>query len=60
MDDSQVQDHIEALVAEERQLFSASGREGGHTAEERASPDEPRRVKAKRVSHAVPRFGALG
>ena len=42
MDDSQVQDHIEALVAEERQLFSASGREGGHTAQERARLEQIR------------------
>ena len=34
MDDSDVQDHIEALVAEEHQLFAAAEREGGHTPEE--------------------------
>jgi hypothetical protein len=36
MDDSEVQDHIEALVAEEHRLFEAAQREGGHTTQERA------------------------
>ena len=42
MDDNAVQNHIEALVAEEKQLFAASGREGGHTIEERARLEEVR------------------
>jgi len=36
MDDNEVQDHIETLVAEERRLYEAAGHEGGHTIEERA------------------------
>ncbi|HXR28160.1 MAG TPA: DUF2630 family protein [Solirubrobacteraceae bacterium] len=36
MDDSEVQDHIEALVAEEQRLYTAQERKGGHTLEERA------------------------
>jgi hypothetical protein len=35
MDDSEVQDHIEELVAEERRLYAAAGREGGNTVDER-------------------------
>jgi predicted nuclease with TOPRIM domain len=42
MDDSVVQDHIEELVAEERRLYDAAGREGGHTIEERARLEEIR------------------
>jgi hypothetical protein len=42
MDDSEVQDHIEALVAEERRLYEAAGREGSHTIEERARLEEIR------------------
>jgi chromosome condensin MukBEF MukE localization factor len=42
MDDSEVQDHIETLVAEERQLYAAAGREGGHTIDERARLDQVR------------------
>jgi hypothetical protein len=42
MDDSNVQDHIEALIAEERQLFSAAEREGGHTIDERARLEQIR------------------
>jgi hypothetical protein len=42
MDDSSVQNHIEALVAEEQQLFVAGKREGGHTIEERARLEEVR------------------
>jgi len=42
MDDSVVQDHIEELVAEERRLYEAAGREGGHTIDERARLDEVR------------------
>ena len=34
MRDADVQNHIEALVAEEHKLFAAAEREGGHTAEE--------------------------
>ena len=40
MDDNEVHDHIEALVAEEQKLFAAQTRPGGHTAEERARLDE--------------------
>lgn len=40
MDDSEVQNHIEALVAEEQQLFAAGSRDGGHTADERARLEE--------------------
>jgi hypothetical protein len=42
MDDSDVQDHIEALIAEERQLFVAAEREGGHTIDERARLEQIR------------------
>jgi predicted nuclease with TOPRIM domain len=42
MDDSVVQDHIEELVAEERRLYDAAGREGGQTIEERARLEEIR------------------
>jgi hypothetical protein len=42
MDDNEVQDHIEALVAQERLLYAAAGREGGHTIEERARLEEIR------------------
>jgi chromosome condensin MukBEF MukE localization factor len=42
MDDSEVQDHIEALVAEERQLYAAAGRAGGHTIDERARLEQIR------------------
>jgi len=42
MDDSDVQDHIEALVAEEHRLFAAGEGEGGHTIEERARLEEIR------------------
>ena len=42
MDDNEVQDHIEALVAEERRLYAAAEREGGHTIEERARLEEIR------------------
>ena len=31
MDDNEVQNHIETLVAEEHQLYAAAGRPGGHT-----------------------------
>jgi len=41
MDDSEVQDHIEALVAEEHRLFD-SARESGHTDAERARLGEIR------------------
>jgi len=40
MDDSSVQDHIEALVAEEHRLYAAAEREGGPTAEERGRLQE--------------------
>ena len=36
MDDSDVQDHIETLVAEEQRLHAAAAREGGHSIDERA------------------------
>jgi hypothetical protein len=36
MDDSEVQNHIEALVAEEHKLYAAGESGGGHTLEERA------------------------
>ena len=36
MEDSEVHNHIEALVAEEQQLFAAAARPGGHTVDERA------------------------
>jgi chromosome condensin MukBEF MukE localization factor len=42
MDDSEVQDHIEALVSEEHQLYTASEREGGHTIDERARLEQVR------------------
>ncbi len=42
MDDSEVQDHIEALVAEEHQLYAAAGREGGHTIDERTRLEQIR------------------
>ncbi len=42
MDNSDVQEHIEALVAEEHQLFAAGEREGGHTVDERARLEEIR------------------
>ncbi len=42
MDDSEVQDHIEALVAEEHELYGAAEREGGHTIEERSRLEEIR------------------
>ena len=42
MDDSDVRDHIEALVAEEQRLFAAGKREGGHTIDERARLEEIR------------------
>jgi hypothetical protein len=42
MDDSEVQNHIEELVAQERSLYAAAEREGGHTAEERARLEEIR------------------
>ena len=42
MNDNEVQDHIEALVAEERRLYAAAEREGGHTIEERARLEEIR------------------
>ena len=42
MDDSDVQDHIETLVAEERQLHAAAKRENGHTVDERARLEEIR------------------
>jgi hypothetical protein len=41
MDDREVQDHIEALVAEEHRLFE-SARESGHTEGERARLEEIR------------------
>jgi hypothetical protein len=40
--DSDVQDHIETLVAEEHRLFGAGERDGGHTIEERARLEEIR------------------
>jgi Protein of unknown function (DUF2630) len=42
MDDSDVQDHIEALVAEEQRLHAAAKREGGHTVDERARLEQIR------------------
>jgi len=42
MDDSEVQNHIEALVAEEHRLYDAAGREGGHTIDERTRLGEIR------------------
>jgi hypothetical protein len=42
MDDNEVQDHIETLVAEERRLYEAAGRDGGHTIDERARLDQIR------------------
>lgn len=42
MNDSDVQTHIEQLVAEEQRLFAAADREGGHTIEERARLEEIR------------------
>jgi hypothetical protein len=42
MDDSDVQGHIEELVAEEQRLQAAHGREGGHTVEEHARLEEIR------------------
>ncbi len=41
MDDSQVQNHIEALVAEEHRLYD-SARDGGHTDAHRARLEEIR------------------
>jgi hypothetical protein len=35
MDDSDVQNHIEALVAEEHRLYAAGEQRGEHTSEER-------------------------
>ena len=40
MDDSEVHDHIEALVAEEQRLYAAESREGGRTVDERARLEE--------------------
>jgi hypothetical protein len=42
MDDSDVQDHIEALVAEEHRLAAAAQHERGHTADERARIEQIR------------------
>ena len=42
MDDSQVQDHIEALVAEEHGLYAAAERDSGPTEDERARLEEIR------------------
>ena len=42
MDDSDVQDHIETLVAEEHRLYAAGERDGGHTIDERARLEEIR------------------
>ena len=42
MNDSEVRDHIEALVAEEQRLYAAGERESGHTAEERARLEQVR------------------
>ena len=42
MDDSDVQNHIEALVAEEHELYAAAERDGGETAEERRRLEEIR------------------
>ena len=42
MRDVDVQNHIEALVAEEHELFAAAQREDGHTPEERSRLDEIR------------------
>ena len=40
MDDNDVQDHIEALVAQEHQLYAAGSRPGGHTDQEKAQLEE--------------------
>jgi Protein of unknown function (DUF2630) len=42
MDDSDVQNHIEALVAEEHRLYAAAEREGGESQEERRRLEEVR------------------
>ncbi len=42
MDDSDVQDHIEALVAEEHRLYGAAERQGQETPEDRARLAEVR------------------
>ncbi len=42
MNDSEVQHHIESLVAEERQLYKAAERVGGHTIDERARLEQIR------------------
>jgi hypothetical protein len=42
MDDSDVQNHIETLVAEEHELYAAAERGGGETAEERRRLEEIR------------------
>ena len=42
MDDSDVQDHIETLVAEEQRLHAAAERDGAHTVDERARLEEIR------------------
>jgi len=42
MDDSDVHNHIETLVAEEQQLYAALQRDEGHTIEERARLEEIR------------------
>jgi hypothetical protein len=42
MDDSEVQGHIEALVAEEHRLYEAAEREGGHSPDERARLEQVR------------------
>ena len=42
MDDSDVQDHIEALVAEEQRLHAAAEQEGGHSVDERARLEQIR------------------
>jgi len=40
MDDTEVHNHIEALVAEEQRLYAAESRDGGHTVDERARLEE--------------------
>jgi len=40
MDDNEVQNHIETLVAEEQELYAAAARPGGHSVDERARLDE--------------------
>ena len=42
MDDSDVQNHIEALVAEEHRLFAAAERQGQETTEDRGRLEEIR------------------